>query len=920
MKRDGVKQAYDDPEPTFPEKDEGFLENQSHMAEIVQKKRSTRKRATGKGLAAVNGPRDCEKGILSCAANWGRKRFRRVRPRNAAKWIEDCLECLHCQGNDEGRVGCCGSCKRKWYPQMLEDAIAEACPGCCGNCSCKACLCAASRNLKKQPELNISKEEKLEHSKYLLQALLPLLKRLNNEQVIEMEMEARRQGLSVSERKIQRSNCSYDERVNCNNCKASIVDLYRSCNLCSYDLCLTCCRESRDRHLDGGGKEVTMVCINQDLEHLHGGKGNIAELLFEPSPKCHVRLKSEWKSNEDGSILCPPEDRDGCGHGHLELRCMSFENKVGELVQKAEEMAEIYNLMHAAETSAQWCSCFNSLDVFDSISNTKKLRKGDSREDFDDNYLYCPRAGNIQHEDLKHFQWHWLRGEPVIVSNVTETTSGMWPACRQMQQTMHGKSLTIKAIDCLDWCKQDISIHEFFTGYAKGWFDWKMGPQRLKLRDCAPASLIEEHLPHHGAEFIYGLPFKEYTHPHSGFLNLAAKFPEECGKPAYGVGQELGHEDSVTKLHCNISDVVNVLTHTAEVTPNSQQLLTVERLKKVQIEQDRRENLGNCHSADGNVDGKMPSVGLCLKQFYIQGGNQNRDAAFQKLTLPTVQSDGDTGNSCLKGGNLSNYSGSENNVDGGALWDIFQRQDVPKLQEYLRKHFNEFRHTYCCPSQQIIHPIHDQNFYLTREHKRKLKEECGIEPWTCIQKLGDAIFVPAGCPYQVRNLKSCIKVAVQFVSPESVGDCLRLTEECRTLPKDHGAKEDKLEVKKMIVHAMREAVDILDQSVRVRQAKREEVGQRQQVQSREDGEVQADEEQPSMSSHPAQFPLDLVTAMQRLDDLVERFSDFEHLEERDRTMNPEYQFLCSEFMNLSSHLGYATQVKESAIPPSYQQH
>ncbi|KAM5554580.1 hypothetical protein ABKV19_022798 [Rosa sericea] len=218
--------------------------------------------------------------------------------------------------------------KENVYPQMLEDAIAEACPGCCGNCSCKACLCAASRNLKKQPELNISKEEKLEHSKYLLQALLPLLKRLNDEQVIEMEMEARRQGLSVSELKIQRSNCSYDERVNCNNCKASIVDLYRSCNLCSYDLCLTCCRESRDRHLDGGGKEVTMVYIDQDLEHLHGGKGNIAELLFEPSPKCHVRLKSEWKSNEDGSILCPAEDRDGCGHGHLELRCMSFENKV----------------------------------------------------------------------------------------------------------------------------------------------------------------------------------------------------------------------------------------------------------------------------------------------------------------------------------------------------------------------------------------------------------------------------------------------------------------------------------------------------------------------------------------------------------------------------------------------------------------
>lgn len=102
----------------------------------------------------------------------------------------------------------------------------------------------------------------------------------------------------------------------------------------------------------------------------------------------------------------------------------------------------------------------------------------------------------------------------------------------------------------------------------------------------------------------------------------------------------------------------------------------------------------------------------------------------------------------------------------------------------------------------------------------------GVEPWTFVQRLGEAVFIPAGCPHQVRNLKvyhvalffmffrfwffflwynsskilcfpllqSCTKVAVDFVSPENVHECLRLTEDFRKLPKNHRAREDKLEV------------------------------------------------------------------------------------------------------------------------------
>lgn len=143
---------------------------------------------------------------------------------------------------------------------------------------------------------------------------------------------------------------------------------------------------------------------------------------------------------------------------------MLSQNHVRKLVQKAEEIAETYNLMHVGGASVNTCPCFNSAGVIDSRSN--KLRKAASREGSDHNYLYCPRAEDIQHEDFKHFQCHWIRGEPVIVSNVLETGSGlswepsvMWRACRQMKHTTHSEHLQVKAIDCLDWF--EVSCSEF---------------------------------------------------------------------------------------------------------------------------------------------------------------------------------------------------------------------------------------------------------------------------------------------------------------------------------------------------------------------------------------------------------------------------------------------------------------------------
>ncbi|MCI22391.1 lysine-specific demethylase 3B, partial [Trifolium medium] len=44
---------------------------------------------------------------------------------------------------------------------------------------------------------------------------------------------------------------------------------------------------------------------------------------------------------------------------------------------------------------------------------------------------------------------------------------------------------------------------------------------------------------------------------------------------------------------------------------------------------------------------------------------------------------------------------------------------------------------------------------------------------------------------------SCTKVALDFVSPENVGECVRLTEEIRKLPVNHSSAEDQLEFKNL---------------------------------------------------------------------------------------------------------------------------
>ena len=47
-------------------------------------------------------------------------------------------------------------------------------------------------------------------------------------------------------------------------------------------------------------------------------------------------------------------------------------------------------------------------------------------------------------------------------------------------------------------------------------------------------------------------------------------------------------------------------------------------------------------------------------------------------------------------------------------------------------------------------PIHDQSWYLDRDLRKRLMDEYDVCGYPIIQCLGDAVFIPAGAPHQVK--------------------------------------------------------------------------------------------------------------------------------------------------------------------------
>ena len=321
----------------------------------------------------------------------------------------------------------------------------------------------------------------------------------------------------------------------------------------------------------------------------------------------------------------------------------------------------------------------------------------------------------------------------------------------------------------------------------------------LKLRAWPSAgSSLRELLPQHCDELLSALPFGAYTRP-DGAVNLAAFLPPAAVAPdlgprcscAYGAGEGGG------------------------------------------------ESGGTASGTTALHVGLADAVHVLV---HASGGCASADGASADGTSAAPSADGTS-------------AAPAADPAGSALWHIFSQSDSRQLESALPRLMSERGLRGGEPSLLAsTQPLLDGSLYLDEPTLALLYAECSLVPYTVLQREGDALLVPAGCAAQVRHLRSCILVGLDFVAPENVGHCVRLTEELRQLPAAHPRRPDVLGVRSIMLHAAWACLATLDDAKRREEHQRRALAERNRRQAAKLAKRQASAEPPAAAAAEAEPP------------------------------------------------------------------
>jgi len=380
---------------------------------------------------------------------------------------------------------------------------------------------------------------------------------------------------------------------------------------------------------------------------------------------------------------------------------------------------------------------------------------------------------NARHDlNMKLFRRQWRQGKPLIVRGIDKTMKiDMW------LPQFFAKEFGDYRSDLVDCRNGDIHRHsmkKFWDGFEQANNkkrikddalplqipsanneDCSNGPSYYsgsplwRLKDWPPGQDFKEILPLHYGDFMNNLPLQQYT-TRTGDLNLACRLPKEMVKPDLG-----------PKMY------------SAYGTSNFPERGTT-----------------NLHLDMSDAINVM---------IYVSGANSfhNGSEEMRDIYDKTVDE-------CAIDLEMKQELISKRFAPG-ALWHIFKPSDSQKIRDFLNKVADERK----ISPEKRSDPIHDQTWYLDQPLLDRLKREFDVKPYAILQCMGDAIIIPAGAPHQVKNVQNCIKVANDFVSPENIRFCLQLTNEFRNLPDTHLQQEDKLQIKNILYHSVKESLQCI---------------------------------------------------------------------------------------------------------------
>lgn len=351
----------------------------------------------------------------------------------------------------------------------------------------------------------------------------------------------------------------------------------------------------------------------------------------------------------------------------------------------------------------------------------------------------------------KLFRECWKQGQPVLVSGIHKRlNASLWKADSFNQEFADHQG---DLLNCKDQVVSNSGIKEFWDGFediTKRPKSKDGEPMVYRLKDWPSGEEFMALMPSRYDDLMKNLPLPEYSDP-EGNLNLASHLPSFFVRPDLG-----------PRLCCAYG---------------------------VAASQDQDFGTANLHVEVSDVVSVLVYVGVAKGN-----GVLSKTGVLKRLE----EEDLDEGvRRRLK----------DSTETPGALWHIYLNRDMDKVREFLHK---------LCKEQGLDmsldqDPIREQGWYLSRKQRQRLLDEHGVQGWTIVQFLGDSVLIPAGAMHQVQNLHSCVQVINDFVSPEHVANSFHLTQELRP-NKEEVNYEDKLQVKNILYHCVKEAVSSLKRS------------------------------------------------------------------------------------------------------------